>query len=321
MIILDYDLHELGEIETDLDVEIGSSDSTNDFELTNATMQDIHPGGFYIPGTEIGGLIDYTKDRAEQDYTTLRGYTWRGLLAQRVIMPPAGSNYRVVSGDANAIISGLIGNDFDGIFTVSTESSGLTITSYQIPLYVNLLDGIEVMLEKYGYRLQITATKIASNEPIQILIEAVEATLIAGTFNEDNGIPMSFEVDNMGINHLICAGQGELQNRMIRHLYIDANGEVSTTQYYFGLEERQQFYDYSSAQSEDDLIDNGRKRLLELASHKTLSMQAPSDYTLEIGDLIKGGFPDGTVIISPIVKKIYKISDGIIKTDYKIKGE
>ena len=85
MIILDYDLHELGEIETDLDVEIGSSDSTNDFELTNATMQDIHPGGFYIPGTEIGGLIDYTKDRAEQDYTTLRGYTWRGLLAQRVI--------------------------------------------------------------------------------------------------------------------------------------------------------------------------------------------------------------------------------------------
>ena len=321
MIIIDSELHELGEIETDVDVEIGSADSTNDFELTNATMQDISPGGFYIPGTEIGGLIDYTKDRADQDYTVLRGYTWRGLLAMRTLMPPAGSNYLVVSGDANAIISTLIGNDFDEIFTVSSEVSGLTISSYQMPLYINMLDGIEGMLEKYGYRLKISATKVESNEPIQVLIEAVEATIIAGTFNEDNGIPMSFEINNMGYNHIICAGQGELQNRMIRHLYIDENGEVSTTQYYTGLEERQYFYDYSSAQSEDDLIDNGRKKLLEIASSKTLSMQAPKDYTLQIGDLIRGSFPDGTVIVSPIVKKIFKIDDGIEKTEYKIKGE
>ena len=132
---------------------------------------------------------------------------------------------------------------------------------------------------------------------------------------------MSFESDNMGINHLICGGSGELQNRMIRHLYIDANGNISTTQYYFGLQERQEFYDYANAESEDDLIDNGKERLLEIASHRTLYMEAPEDYELEIGDLVQGVFPDGTIIRSPIVQKIYKIEDGMISTEYKIKGE
>ena len=186
---------------------------------------------------------------------------------------------------------------------------------------MNLLDGLEGMLEKYGYRLKITASKVASNQPIEILIEAVEAKLIEGTFNEDNGIPMTFEENYMGINHLICGGSGELQQRMIRHLYIDNNGTVSQTQYYFGFDERTQFYDYSSAESEDDLINYGTKRLLELASHKTLKMQAPDDYELEVGDLIQGVFPDGTIIRKPIVSKVYKIQDGLLSNDYKIKGE
>jgi hypothetical protein len=50
-------------------------------------------------------------------------------------------------------------------------------------------------------------------------------------------------------------------------------------------------------------------------------MKAPDDYELDIGDLVQGTFPDGTVIVSPIVEKIYKRSGGLLSVEYKIKGE
>lgn len=322
MIVLDSYLHELGEIETDIDIEYGTSeDSTNDFEVTDAQMENVAAGGFYIPGTEIGGLFDYVKINSDSDFRVYKGFTWRGLLKNSIIMPDAGEDYKIVSGDANVVISNMLSGLFGGIFSVSAEDSGLTLSNYQFPLYINLLDGIEGMLEKNDYRLKITAQKIQSHRPIQILLEAVPAVQVSGTYNEDNGIAMSYVINNMGINHLICGGSGELQNRMIRHLYIDNNGNISSTQYYFGLDERTAFYDYPNAESEDDLLEYGMQQLKELASSKSLTMQAPEQFNLEIGDKVRGVFPDGTEIISPIVSKIYKISNGTMNIELKIKGE
>lgn len=323
MILLDEQLHELGEIESDLDVEVGTSEeSTNDFEFFSNRLFSEDTAGFYVPGTEIGGMIEYTKEKTDEDVATLRGYTWRGLLSQAgPIMAPSGQDYMIVSGEANEVIASLLSGILGNFFTVSTEDSGCMITSYQFPLYINYLDGIEGMLETYGYRLKITADKVASNQPIQVKLEAVEAQLVSGTFNSDNGIPMTFELDNMGINHLVCGGAGELQQRMIIDLYIDSDGVVSQSQYYTGYEERTAFFDYPNAESSDDLIAEGTKELLSLASSKKLTLEAPEDYELEVGDLIQGVFPDGTIIQSPIVQKVYKISNGIVSEEYKIKGE
>lgn len=323
MILLNSTLHELGEVECDLDVEVGTTkSSSNDFELLSNRLFSSDTAGFYIPGTEIGGKIEYSLEHTDEDMPTLKGFTWRGLISQiGPILPPSGSDYRVVSGEANTVIKNLLNGKLGDFFTVSSEASGCTISSYQFPLYINYLDGIETMLESYGYRLKITAQKTASNEPIQILVEAVEASLVQGTFNDDNGIPMAFETNNMGINHLVCGGSGELQQRMIVHLYIDSNGNVSQTQTFTGFDERVDFFDYPNAESEDDLVDSGTKELLERASFKKLTMEAPENYELEVGDLIQGVFPDGTIIQSPIVQKIYKLIDGIVSKEYKIKGE
>ena len=322
MIVFDANLHEIGEIETDIDIEYGTSeDSTNDFEVTDAQMRNVAVGGFYVPGTEIGGLFDYVKINSDADFRVYRGFTWRGLLKNSIIMPDVGEDYKIVSGDANVVISNMLSGLFGGIFSVSAEDSGLILSNYQFPLYINFLDGIEGMLEKNDYRLKITAQKVQSHRPIQILLEAVPAVQVSGTYNEDNGIAMSYVINNMGINHLICGGSGELQNRMIRHLYIDNNGNISSTQYYFGLDERTAFYDYPNAESEDDLLEYGMQQLKELASSKSLTMQAPEQFNLEIGDKVRGVFPDGTEIISPIVSKIYKISNGTMNIELKIKGE
>ena len=318
IILFDSDYKEIGPVEVDLDAEYGT-DSENDFEMVTNAIQTYNPYGFYVEGTEVGGIFEYVKSITDTDIQTLCGYTWRGLMNLSLILPPSGSDYNIVSGEANTIVKSFLDNIMGGLFVTSTEDSGLTITSYQFPLYVTTLKGLEGMLEKYGYRLSLEAKKI--NGQIRVFVECVEATVVSGAYNEDSDVPMTFEVDNMGINHLVCAGQGQLQDREIVHLYIDNTGEISQTQYYTGFDERTEFYDYSSAQSTDDLVDNGTKKLKELASSKVLEIGAPDEIDLEVGDLVKGVFPDGTIITSPVVSKVYKISKGMVSTSFKIKGE
>jgi hypothetical protein len=322
IILFDSNYREIGQVDIDVDIEVGTaSDSSNDFVMSTATIQSLNPYGWYIDGTELGGIFEYSQGSTEHDYSTLMGWSWRGLMALSIISPPANSDYKVVSGEANTIIRSMLANVLGGFFNVSTRDSGLTLNNYQFPLYINTLDGIEGMLEKNGYRLQIVTKKASLGEPVRVYVEAVPSEQVQGSFNKDNRIPMTFTTNNMGINHLICAGEGQLQERMKVDLYLDANGNVTQTQHYFGFSERTSFYGYSGAESEQDLIDNGTERLLELASTKSLDMKAPQDLELNIGDTVRGVFPDGTEIISPIVNKIFKVTNGLVTVEYKIKGE
>lgn len=319
IILIDENMREIGDIDLDIDIEVGTTDAPNDFQITTSELSRYDAKGFYIDGTEYGGFFEYNKSVTDSDIMVYKGFTWRGLMSKSLILPPDGSDYKTVSGEANSIISDILSNVLDGFFTVPTESSGLTITSYQFPLYIDTMDGIEKMLEANGYRLSIHADKTADG--VKVTAEAVEAVQISGTYNNDSDVPMTFINDQMGINHLLCAGQGELQERMKVDLYLDENGEVSRTQYYTGFAERTAFYDYGSAESEDDLVDNGSKRLLELASHLSLSIDVPEEKDLEIGDIVQGTFPGGVVVRLPIVRKIFRVVNGIPSTQIKIKGD
>lgn len=322
VILLDSNMHEISEISIDVDCEVGvGSDVANDFELSNATIQQLDAKGFYLPNSEIGGLFEYSKMTTESNIKIFRGYSWRGLLAKALILPPTGSDYRVVSGNAQEIIADLLEDVLGGFFKVPEDAEAVTINNYQFPLYVNMADGIEGMLESVGYRLDIFAKKLVQGGAVQVFCQAVKAETVQGSFNGDSALPLIYEENKMGINHLLCAGQGELQNRMKVDLYMDENGNVSETQYYTGFQERTEFYDYSGAESRADLVDSGTKRLKELASAKTLSVQSLTNLDLSIGDKVRAIFPDGSQIVSPIVKKIYKISGGILTTEVEVKGE
>lgn len=319
-ILFDENFREIGKMALDLDAEYGTSnDSKNDFQIVTAELNQFKPYGGYIEGTEVGGRFEYAQNTTTVEKQTIKGWTWRGLLSQDIIRPPAREDYYTVSGDANAIIAQVTQNTLGGFFKTRQVQSGLNITSYQFQRYINTLDGLERMLEKYGYRLKITAEK--ENGQIAVYLEAVQAQTVEGIYNEDSRVPMRFTSDAMGINHLILGGAGQLQDRMIVDLYMDENGEISQTQSIFGFEERTSFFDYSSAESEEELIQYGTERFKELASSRKLEILSPEDLDLEIGDKVRGLFQDGTIITSPVVRKVVKIQNGVIKTEIKIKGE
>ena len=58
----------------------------------------------YIPGTEYGGIIGQVLTDTTLDYVELKGHSWRGRLAKKVIEPPSGQDYKKVSGELHAVM-------------------------------------------------------------------------------------------------------------------------------------------------------------------------------------------------------------------------
>ena len=323
IILIDSTLHEIGILISDIDIEVGESGTLNNFQLSGIPrgfFESIGAAGFYIEGTELGGMFEFQEGSTNSDTVTVKGWTWRGLLTQRIIIPPPNEDYRIVTGDANAVLGTLLENVLGGFFDVPETTSGCSITSYQFPLYCNVLSGITGMLAEHDYRLGIHADKAEAGEPISVTVEAVPAQQISGTANEDSPYIVKVTDNHMGINHLVCMGKGELKDRQRVDLFVFSNGQIGPIRYYTGFQERTAYYDYSSAESIEELKKHGAERLKELASSKKVEVSAGSLGDAEVGDKVRASI-GGEVIITPITRKIVKISQGQETIEYKTKDE
>ena len=316
LIYLTSELTEIGPCNENIDFDVGEDNASNDFLLKGIIPDGV--GGIYVPGTEFGGLVGYMQTTNKSDVVSNKGYTWRGLLTLGIISPPAGSSYKVVSGDANAILAELLGDYMGGIFTIPEEPSGITITDYQFPLYCTLLTGISGMFEEYGAKLRIVAEKPDHGGEVVITIDAVESATIETIYSRESPVSLTYTDNRLGINHLICLGGGELQERTRVDLYVQADGSIGTTQYYTGLDERTAIYDYPNAESEANLIRYGKLRLKSIATGKTLTIDN-SDVDGDVGDYV-GAYYNGVSASVRITEKILTIAGGTWKYESKIKG-
>ena len=255
-----------------IDLELGEN---NDFELefsTDAWKEEAYNWGYriFIPNTEYGGLLEERKTSTGQGTVTWLGYTWRGLLSQKIIQQPDNQTHLVVSGDANKIIKDIIGRRFDSLFVVETEVSGIEFKNYQFDRYCTVLDGLEKMLASKQARLKISykqgtpglldSAVLLSAVPITDWSEYLE-------YSQDGRLTFTTEDYRRGINHLICAGEGEGIERQILHLYVQKDGSIGETQYYTGLEEREALYSYTSMEDLEQLKKDGIKHLESLRNY------------------------------------------------------
>ena len=97
--------------------------------------------------------------------------------------------------------------------------------------------------------------------------------------------------------------------------------EKEDKKYYTGLQERTEVYDYSNAESLDDLISKGKKRLRERMGIKSMKMKV-QEANLQIGDIIAGrNYENGMYLQKPVVQKIVRVENGIIEIQHKVEGE
>lgn len=322
-VLADKDKKELGEVELDMDMDIGD---TNDYKFSVSLNQweSLYSkvAYIYIPDTEYGGPVSMPKTMPSNNTVDITGDIWRKMLSQKIIEPPEGSAYRVVSGEANAIIRGFINGMFSGLFAVPETDSGIQITSYQFDRYTDLLTGLSKMLAAYGARLDI---KLRQGERHGFTVEVRAVPVVDYSerleFSQDYKVRFTTKDYTRGINHLICLGQGQLTDRMVIHLYTDVDGNISQTQTIFGDDERTSVYDYGNAETEAELVKGGIERLESLKNYKEMKMEI-DDIEADIGDIVGGReYTTGFFIQQEISQKIIKIERGRIETQYKVGGK
>ena len=303
-------------------VDIDLND-TKDFELTveaSADISDIEYGcRIFVPGTEFGGIIGKKNSETSENVIVFKGNTWRGVLQGKVIEPPEGASHKKVSGELNSILRGLIDEcGLSGLFYIPKSSTGVEI-SYQFDRYISLLRGLEKMLEGYSYRLQLTYLQGERGEPGRIEIKAVPVEDLSSTIelSQDSRLDFSFEEVKDNPNHLICLGQGELEQREVVHLYADEEGNITTTQSLFGIQERTAVYENTAT---EDLMSDGIAHFKELLVCQRLNMEVESlGIDVGIGDIVGGrDYITGMYMKQPVTNKIYAEETGTVKIDYKV---
>ena len=277
----------------------------------------------YILGTEYGGIIGEVLTDTTLDYVELKGLSWRGRLAKKIIEPPAGSDYKTVSGELHTVMKELIEPEFDGLFVVSQEDTGITVENYQFDRYCTLLDGLNKMLKSKWHRLQLSFRR-EQNEPGYLYIEAVPITDFSNQIELSRDCQLNYTMDDKrdGVNHLIVTGKGELQDRNILHLYVGVNGEIGTEQYYTGLQEIAEVYENTSTET-DELMSAAEDRLRSLAGKKTFKMDvAKLGWDVGIGDIVGGrDYLTGMYMAKPVENIVYEIINDVESKTYKLEGE
>lgn len=301
-----------------LDLAFGSGE--NDFELTVSRENNVAQAGcyIYIQGTEYGGIIDAVKSDTGTAEVTYSGRTWHGILNSKILEPDSGQAYLTVSGDANTALATLIARmGLGALFQALSTPSGITVKSYQFDRYVSGYNGILKMLKTVGAKLRIV------HDGTNVVISAVPVTDYTQDGVSDDQTALTVLKTKNKVNHLICLGTGELADRMVIHLYVDAAGNISRTQTFTGLDEYTAVYDYSSVESEEDLVSGGVERFKELLQQDQLDVDFPeSDDIYSVGDIV--GATDNVTGISiavPVTKKIVKIEGDLVSVSIETTTE
>lgn len=298
----------------DFDLAFGTDE--NDFELKVGVNDHCCEAGYYvyIEGTEYGGIVDAVKSNTADEEVTYTGRTWHGILNSKVLCPDSGQDYLTVSGDANSVLDTLLSRmGLTSLFAASSDTSSLTISNYKMERYITGYDGICKMLKSVNGKL------LMSYDGSKVILSAVPVEDYSDDGFDSDVLDIEAKKTSNKVNHLVCLGQGELAGRLVVHLYADASGEISQTQTLTGLDEYSAVYDYSNAESADDLIEGGITRLEELQKQDELSVSLDEDEDIyDVGDIV--GATDnvtGVSIAVPVSKKIISIQSGIVSIAYE----
>lgn len=317
-------------LDYELDLAYGADE--NSFECKIQAQNHCCGEGYflYIDGTEYGGIIDRIQVDTSKNEVTYSGRTWQGILNSKVIYPlksgdtwPSGvtaggavGRYLVLSGDANACIGAIIGRtNLSTLFRASETSAGAAISSYQFHRYIDVYSGLRKMLRSAGLKMKTTfegGMVVLSAVPLYDYSQDEE-------FDSDS-VEFRLQRNYKTVNHLVCLGSGELENRMVVHLYADAVGNISQTKTFTGLDEYEAVFDYPSVESAEELIYSGTEELKALWSQNELSISFDPEADLyDVGDIV-GAYDNITKIAvsAEIVKKIVTIQNGQTNISYEV---
>lgn len=315
LVVSDPAAGDVREIEDfDLDLAFGSDENALKLEA-RAGEAPAEGHLVFIDGTEYGGVVDevaYEAGREASDTVLCKGRTWHGILAGKRLLPDSGSGYLAVSGKAGEVLASLISRmGLSGLFSAAVDD---TAVSYTFDRFADGYGGLKALAEANGRKVSMhrLGGKVElSLPPVVDYADKVDSDLLDFTLTSVHRC----------VNHLVCAGTGELENRAVVHFYADAAGNVSHTQSLFGVDEICALYDYSNA-DEAKLEEEGGKKLREYQTRGSVEVDAHEDIDVNVGDIISArDNAHGRTVSATVVKKIVQVSRGVATYRYEVGSE
>ena len=306
------DVRELSDFE--LDLAFGIDENALSLECDAAYAPE--EGQFvFIDGTEYGGVVDQASYEAGREATgsiLCKGRTWHGILAGKRLLPDSGSGYLSVSGKAGEVLASLIERmGLSGLFSAAADDTAVKFT---FDRFMDGYSGLKAMAKASGRKVAMRRKggKVEiSLPPIVDYANKVDSDLLDFTLTSVHRC----------VNHLVCAGTGELENRAVIHFYADAAGNVSHAQSLFGVDEIAALYDYSNA-DEAQLEEEGKKKLQEYQTQGSVEVEAHDDIDVDVGDVISArDNAHGRTVSATVVKKIVQVSRGVATYKYEVGSE
>ena len=301
---------------SECDFEVGELENSFQVKIKRPEWEGMDSGSrIYIPGTEYGGLFRQISTDTEEGTISPGGITWRGMMQKKIIVPPSGSDYATDSGELNAIIKARVEAAFPNLFIGSTDSTGVTVT-WQYSRYCTLEQGLKDMLASKGYRLNIEYSQ--TDKAVKVSAVPIVNYSSDVQFSADWRLNYYMRMQSDGVNHLICLGKGELQNRTVINLYADASGNISQTPTYTGINEVAEVYDYPGAE-DDDLLETGTEHFKDLLNNNLFEIRLDESQELAIGDIVGGkDYLSGLTMSAPVTGKIVHWQRGRKTIEYQL---
>lgn len=306
-----------------LDLAYGANSDENNFEVklgkNEPSLDD--SALIYIEGTEYGGIVDGMKKSSTSEVRAYFGRTWHGILNSKVIAVDYSTSSGIFKGEANKLLADIIYRlSLNDLFTADENDSGVTIKSHQFGSYSLGYDGITKMLSKNGAKLKI-AWDAKSRK---VRLSAVSIADYTESALDSDVAQLSIERHCNKVNHMICLGRGQQEERWVVHLYVDQFGRIGNKQYFKGSEEYVYIYDNTFCESMEDLISMGETKLNELLNKDKAEIDfAESETALfDVGDIVAAtDLQTGIGVSSAVTSKIVRINNGVISTEYKTGGQ
>lgn len=295
----------------DFSLDLAYGADQNDFELSGLSRRLSQGWRWWVDGTPWGGVVDTVRVEASGDGVSALSYKGRsvqGVMADKVVEPPAGQSHLVVSGEANAVIGQLLARCDVPWLRASAGDSGIALASYQVHRYVSLYDALRMALASAGARL---AVSFVDGAPVL-------SAVAVDTYGDVPSELVDFDAERTyrPVNHLIGLGTGELAAREVVHWYADAQGAVSQTQTLFGLDEVAEAYDLSS--ESDDLSGKTRAKLEDYQGQGTFEVDLPEGAGLDVGDRVAASDAvTGLSVTAEVVKVVVKVLAGEPNISYE----